>query len=481
MSHYIQGQDRKQTRLLPPSIEDYVDDDAPVRFIDAYVDGLNLVRLGFTKTRLAATGRPPYDPACLLKLYVYGYLNRVSSSRRLERECHLNLEVIWLMGELRPDFKTISDFRRDNSDGLTKIFKQFNLLCRELGLFGAELVAIDGSKFKALNSPDGNFNKHRLEKAMERIEQGIAAHLKRLETTDEQEPGGSDRVENLKERLIKLRERQQELQQMQEKLGDDENAQMSENDPDSRMMVKVKVGYNAQIAVDSKHHLIAAQDVCQDANDFGQLAPMAEAAKNALETPSLSVVADSGYEAADQLEQCEQGEIEAIVPPKKNPSGRTNRGEKVYPKERFKYDKAADCYQCPGNQLLSFTRPDKKKDKLKRRYENPEACAHCPLKKQCTTMSHRVIVRLSNEEVVERSRQRAEQRKETIRQRGSIVEHPFGTLKNWGYGSFSVTTLKKVRGEFSLMCLSYNLRRALNLIGVKQLLAKLRWNDCVAA
>ena len=476
MSDYIQGADRKQRDLLPDCLEDYVDQEAPVRFIDAYVESLDLRALEFSRAQVAATGRRPYDPGCLLKLYLYGYLNRVRSSRRLEAECHRNLEVLWLMGKLKPDHKTISDFRKDNRKALVGLFKEFNVLCRRLDLFGAELVAIDGSKIKALNSPDRNFNAKRLAQALERVEKGVEKYLQQLDHGDEQAEGSGSavKVADLQGRLDKLQRQRERLQGLQNQLEASGAKQISETDPDSRSMKKVKVGYNTQTAVDSKHALIVAQDVCQDANDFGQLAPMAQAAKQCLQGEDPQVVADSGYEAADQLEACEQEGITAIVPPKRNPSGKTNKGKSVYPKERFIYEPQRDAYRCPAGELLPNQGTYQKRGKAKQRYENPRACGSCPLRSECTTASHRTITRLPNEAAVERSRERAEQHKETIRKRGAIVEHPFGTLKNWGYGSFLLTTLEKVRGEFSLMCLSYNLRRALNVLGTAKLIEALR-------
>ena len=310
---------------MPERLEDYVSEDAPVRFIDGYVEGLDFKALGFGKAVVAKTGRKPYDPACLLKLYIYGYLNRIRSSRRLESECHRNLEVLWLMGKLKPDHKTISDFRKDNRKALVALFKEFNVLCRQLNLFGGELAAIDGSKFKALNRPDGNYNASRLAKALERVEKGIERYLEALDQTDREQEAAKEatKVGEIGKKLAALRERQEALREIQKELESGEVDQVSLNDPDSRAMKKVKVGYNTQSAVDSKHDLIVAQEVPQDANDFGQLANMAQAAKEALEQEELKVVADSGFEAADPLEECERSGIEAIVPPKRTLRERT--------------------------------------------------------------------------------------------------------------------------------------------------------------
>jgi len=476
MSHYIQGEDRNQSLLMPDRLEDYVCQQSAVRFIDAYIEGLDLKSLGFSKTVTAKTGRKPYAPACLLKLYLYGYFNRIRSSRRLEAECHRNLELLWLMCKLRPDHKTISDFRKDNRKALVALFKEFNILCRQLKLFGGELVAIDGSKLKALNNPDGNFNKERLAKALERIQQGIDRYLEALDQADKQQdgPGVSAKVEEIDKKLADLRKRQDAFRAAQKEMEKGTIDQVSLNDPDSRAMKKVIVGYNVQSAVDAKHDLIVAQEVTQNANDFGQLTNMAQAAKEALGQDKLRVVADSGYEAADRLEECEQAGIEAIVAPKRNPSGVTSKGNKVYGKEKFEYQPNSDSYRCPGGHELTFRSTHYKRGKERKRYANANACKDCHLRTQCTTARYRYIERLRNEDVLERSRQRAESEKQTIRKRGRIVEHPFGTLKNWGYRSFSVTTLAKVRGEFSLMCLCYNLRRLISILGVGQLLDELK-------
>lgn len=472
---YMRGADRSQVQLLPPCLEDYVSPEAPVRFIDAYVDGLDFQALGFTHARAADTGRPPYHPADLLKLYLYGYLNRIRSSRRLEAEAIRNIELMWLLRNLRPDFKTIADFRKDNREAFKPLFKQFNLLCRQLDLFGAELVAIDGSKFKAVNHPRQHFRQEQLQGLIRTIEQRIEAYLRDLEGQDAAAEGavGPPTRQGLEDKIAWLKERQGQYAGLLAGLKERGEQEVSLVDADSRGMKKVGVGYNVQVAVDAKHHLIVEPAVVQSASDRGQLSPMARAAKAELAAEKLQVVADAGYHEADQLEACEQAGIETYVPDTGKTSGQSLGGKIVFPKERFLYDGESDTYRCPAGALLRRGPVTKSRGKERVTYYNCRACAGCVLKDQCTSSRHRVISRRLNEAVVERQAERLAAHPEIMAQRKAIVEHVFGTLRNWGHDHFLMRGLDKVRAEFSLSALAYNLRRVVNLVTVTTLLAQL--------
>lgn len=472
---YIQGVDRRQSQLLPPSVEEYVGEDAPVRVLDRFVDGLDLRALGFEGTRPAETGRPPYDPRALLKLYCYGYLNRVRSSRRLEREAVRNLELIWLLCGLRPDFKTIADFRKDNRACFKGVFREFNLLCRKLELFGAELVAIDGAKFKAVNSPKRHFTAEQLQELLGAIDARIEEYLGRLEAEDAATadlPAAPTAAE-LQVKLATLQERRERYKDHQAQLARTGQTEISLTDPDSRGQKKVGVGYNVPIAVDAKHHLIAEPEVVQDQNDLGQLHPMAAAAKAALAVENLPAVADTGYHEAGQLEKCEQAGIETYVPASVGTSGQAPGGRTVYPKTDFTYDAARDVYRCPAGQDLSLGYGGQSRGKARDYYYNVAACGACVRRAKCTTAKYRKISRLENEAVVERQAARVAAQPEVVAKRKTVVEHVFGTLRLCGHDEFLCRGLELVRAEFSLSALSYNLRRALNVLGVEKLLAGL--------
>ena len=472
---YIQGVDRGQDHLLPPRVEEYVAENAPVRFVDAFVDGLDLGALGFERVRPAETGRPPYDPRDLLKLYAYGYLHRVRSSRRLEAEATRNLEVIWLLHGVRPDFKTIADFRKDNRACFKGVFREFNLLCRKLELFGAELVAIDGAKFKAVNSPKRHSTAEQLQELVEQIDVRIEEYLGGLDAEDATTadlPATPTRAE-LQAKLALLQERRAHHQDRQKQLAQSGQTEISLSDPDSRGQKKVVVGYNVQIAVDAKHDLIVEPEVVQDQNDLGQLHPMASAAKAALIVANLLVVADTGYHEAVQLEKCEQADIETYVPASEGTSGQAPGGRTVYPKTAFTYDARCDVYRCPAGQELSAGYSGEMHGKSRDYYYNVAACGGCALRAECTTAKYRKISRLENEMVVERQAARVAAKPELVRKRKTIVEHVFGTLRQGGHDEFLCRGLAAVRAEFSLSALSYNLRRALNVLGVEKLLAGL--------
>jgi len=472
--NHVRGADRTQTQLLPPCLEDYVPANAPVRFLDAFVETLNLQSLGFTHAQTAATGRPPYHPADLLKLYIYGYLNRIRSSRRLELETQRNLELMWLLRSLRPDFKTIADFRKDNRVAFKGVLKQFNLLCRQLNLFGAELLAIDGSKFKAVNSPRRHYTKQQLAKLNAHIEGRIEKYLGELDSQDTEhtEANASDpSLEALNKKIAQLRERQQGYNAMLEQMKQTQQNEISLTDSDSRWMKKVGVGYNVQIAVDDKHDLIVEEEVVQAANDLGQLSDMAEAAKETLAVEQVKAVADAGYHEAGQLQACETANIETYVPDQERTSGQSANGKKVYPKEVFHYDAQTDSYHCPAGEVLPRVYRSMSRGKQRDYYHNVNACRHCKLRKQCTSGAYRQLSRLENEVVVERQAQRVKAHPEIVARRKEIVEHVFGTLRIWGHDIFLMKGLEKVRCEFSISALCYNLKRVLKLVTWDKLMA----------
>lgn len=472
---YLRGPDRLEVQLLPACLEDYVDPNCPARFIDAYVEGLDFVGLGFKHAQPAGTGRPPYHPADLLKLYLYGYLQRIRSSRRLEAEAVRNLELIWLLRGVRPDFKTIADFRKDNREVFKRLFKEFNLLCRKLDLFGAELVAIDGAKFKAVNNSRRYYTQEQLVELIKKIEGRIEEYLGELDQQDDQAQGvtGVPDQKALEQKVALLKERKGRYAAILGELESKGQTDLSLTDADARKMKGAHghlIGYNVQVAVDAKHDLIVAQEVVQAANDRSQLATMALAAKEELGVEKLQVVADKGYHETDQLESCEKAAVETFVPEPSGSSGIGKGGQPIFPKKRFPYDPVADAYRCPAGQSLKLVRQDTNHGKERLLYYNEQACQQCVLRSRCTTGTRRVISRRTNEAVVERAAKRAAAQADLVAARKTIVEHVFGTLRNWTHDEFLLRGLAKVRAEFSLSALVYNLRRVLNLVSMEQLL-----------
>jgi len=381
---YIQGTDRRQEILFPEIIDDYIEEGNPVQFIEAFVNSLNLKELGFKHAELNSTGRPPYDPADLLKLYIYGYLNRIRSSRLLEKECRRNVEVMWLLKKLAPDFKTIADFRKDNRDAIKRVFKEFVFLCKKLDLFGGELVAIDGSKFKAVNSKKRNFNDAKLKKKLKDIEEKIEQYLEEIEENDNSE--AHDRLPDKKElngKIELLKERKEEYQELSKKLKESGKTQISLTDPDSRAMLnnqKIEVCYNVQIAVDEKNKLILDYEVTNAVEDSDQLSEMSKRAKNILEVEELKVTADSSYYNPEEIKECLDNGIIPYVP-ERNADGRKNIDPSFY-KRKFTYDKEKDVYVCPaGNVLKLWATYNARTEKL---YKT-EKCSSCELRLKCTS------------------------------------------------------------------------------------------------
>ena len=472
MTH-LAGLERDQLLLLPEAVDDYVGSDNPVRFIDAFVDGLDLAAAGFLRVEPKAMGRPGYAPGDLLKLYIYGYLNRVRSSRRLETECHRNIEVLWLLRTLKPDFKTIADFRRDNRAAFRAVFRQFVLLCRRLDLYGRELLAVDGTRIKAVNNKDRNFTRSSLRDFIRRADEWLEDYLKRLDEGDVEDgaTGGGARTKNLAEKIAALSEKRGRYQAMLAQLDRTGEDQISLTDPDSRAMAahtKVGVGYNIQVAVDAKNKLIVEQAVTNQVVDMGLLTETSEPAREILGVETIDVVADRGYFKIEDIEACEQaGCVPHVAKPQRGSSVR----EGLFRKDEFRYDAGLDAYVCPAGKLLTPIRRGRMRDLERTDYGNPKACRACQLRPRCTNDA-RSVFRLENEDVLDRMAERLKARPAILDRRREVVEHPFGSIKQWMYqGAFLMRGLANVRAEFSLTALAYNLRRALNILGVEAMTA----------
>jgi len=478
MKRFIEGQDRSQVTLLPECLDDYIGEDNPVRVVDAFVDELDLETLGFEGATAAATGRPAYHPSVLLKLYVYGYLNRIQSSRRLEREAQRNIELMWLTGRLAPDFKTIADFRHDNGVGIRNVCRRFVELCRELKLFSQAVVAVDGSKFKAVNARDRNFTPGKVQKRQEQIEESIKRYLDALDTADRtQAPAEFQaKAEHLQDKLRTMREQMRRMQGIEQQLKQEPDGQLSLTDPDARSMATSGrgsgiVGYNVQVAVDAKHHLIVAHEVTNSGSDRAQLAPMAAAAREAMGKKKLQAVADRGYYSAPQIKACDDAGIAAILP---KPMTSNAKAEGRFDKSDFIYIAKDDEYQCPAGQraIYRFTREE---NGLQLRRYWSSACPQCPIKAQCTPSSYRRISRWEHEAVLEAVQRRLDRQPKAMTLRRRTVEHVFGTLKHWmGTTPFLMRTLTNVATEMSLQVLAYNLKRVISILGIARTVKAMR-------
>ncbi len=478
MKRFIEGVDRSQTTLFPDCLDDYIAEDNPVRVIDVFVDELDLGGLGFGRVAPRATGRPGYQPWVLLKLYIYGYLNRVQSSRRLEREAGRNVEVMWLTGRLAPDHKTIADFRKDNGRALRKVCVQFVVLCRRLDLFADASVAIDGSKFKAVNTRDKNFTRAKMKRRMEQIEESVERYLHQLDSADRQEPSlaRTTKTVRLKDKIATLKEEMQRLEALEVRMLATPDQQISMTDPDARSMATSgrgsgMVGYNVQAAVDTKHHLIVAHEVTNVGTDRSQLSHMAKRTKAALETDTLEVVADRGYFKSDEILACDEAGI-TVTLPKPFTSGIQANGR--FGKQDFRYVAEDDVYICPAGERLDYHFTNVEKGLTLHRYWT-SACQSCAIKDQCTTGKEHRITRWEHEHVLETVQQRLDEHPEKMRTRRETVEHPFGTIKYWmGYTHFQMKTLKRVATEMALHVLAYNLKRVMNIMGIAPLIAAMK-------
>jgi len=478
MKRFVEGMDRGQSTLLPECLDDWIDENNPVRVIDAFVEALNLAELGFAGVEPETTGRPAYHPSVLLKLYIYGYLNRVQSSRRLEREAGRNFEVMWLLGRLVPDHKTIADFRKDNGSAIRKVCARFVELCREMGLLATTSVAIDGSKFKAVNNRDKNFTRAKVERRRAQLEESVARYLSQLDTADRQEPTEAlaTKTTHLKEKLAKLKEEMERLKVLEAQMLAAPDQQISLTDPDSRSMATSGrgsgvVGYNVQVAVETEHHLIITHEVTNIGNDRAQLARVGKEAKATLQTDTLEAVADRGYFSSQEILACEEAGI-TVTLPKPVTSGINVKGR--FGKQDFVYLSEEDVYRCPAGEKLTYRYTTEENGLVLRRYWT-NVCQSCAIKNKCTTGKERRIARWAHEHILEAVQKRLDEHPEKMRQRRETVEHPFGTIKaRMGATHFLMKTLPRVASEMALHVLAYNLTRVMNIMGVQPLLAEIR-------
>ncbi len=470
MSGFIEGEDRHQATLFPERLDDYIAEDNAVRVIDVFLDDLDLSGLGF-KTEPNDTGRPPYHPSTMLKIYVYGYLNRVQSSRRLEREAQRNVELMWLTERLAPDFKTIADFRKDNGQAIRLVCREFVMLCRKLNLFAHAFVAIDGSKFKAVNNRDRNFTRAKMKRRLQQIDESIERYLGQLASADRQE-STEDKTQRLEDKIAQLKQEMARLTKLEVRMLQAPDQQISLTDPDARSMATSgrgtgMVGYNVQTAVDTKHHLIVAHEVTNVGHDRTQLANMAQQAKAAMATDELSVVADRGYFKGAEILACDEAGITTYLP-KPQTSGNLAKG--LFSKRDFIYIPEDDEYRCPAGERLIYRCSTVEKGQTIFRYWT-SACSSCALKSKCTTGKHRRVSRWEHEAVVDALQARLDREPGRMRARRETVEHPFGTIKSWmGSTHFLTRGLQSVSTEMSLHVMAYNLKRMMNIFGVKPLI-----------
>jgi len=480
---YQEGIAREQAILFPETIDDYIAEDNPVQFIDAFVDSLDLRLLGFKRAQPEETGRPPYHPGDMLRLYIWGYLNRVRSSRCLEKETHRNVEVMWLIKKLTPDFKTIADFRKDNRDALRRVYKEFTLVCKGLGLFGGELISIDGSKFRAVNCKKRNFNRAKLMKRIKEIEEEIEKYLRELEENDAKEATVSGvSAEELKAKIEWLKKQGKEYRGLLQRLIESGQSQISLTDSDSRAMLnnqRVEVCYNVQATVDSKHKLVPDYEVSNEGTDYGHLSEMAGRAKEILGVEKLEALADKGYYCAEEIKECVENGVTPYIP---EPERKAPLGEVPQPEfyeSKFIYDREGDKYICPGGSELIFRKNYTQGGKVMKIYQS-QGCWGCELRAKCTNNPNgRTILRWEHEEILEDMRARVKSNREKVRMRQWLSEHPFGTIKRgFNQGYMLLKGLSNVRAEMGLTFLAYNIKRAINIVGVEALVAAVRKGDC---
>ena len=478
MKRFVEGTDRGQTTLFPECLADWIDENNAVQVIDVFVDELDLAELGFEGVAPEITGRPSYHPSVLLKLYIYGYLNRVQSSRRLEREAGRNVEVMWLTGRLVPDHKTIADFRKDYGEAIRNVCARFIMVCRRLSLFAEATVVIDGSKFKAVNNRDNNFTRAKMERRLAQIEESVARYLHQLDSADRQEasPARETKITHMREKIAKLKQEVQRLHGLKERMLAAPDQQISLTDPDSRSMATSGrgsgvVGYNVQVAVDTEHHLIITHEVTNIGSDRAQLAHMAKEAQATLGTKELDVIADRGYFSGEEILACDQAGIVVTLP---KPMTSNSKAEGRFGKQDFRYLAEEDVYVCPAGNRLAYWFTTQDKGMVLRRYRT-NACQRCSIKYRCTTSKERLISRWEHERVLEAVQRRLDKHPEKMRQRRETVEHPFGTMKmRMGATHFLMKTLPRVASEMALHVLAYNLTRAINIIGIQPLTAAIK-------
>jgi len=471
MKRFIEGENRFQATLLPEFLDDYIAEENPVRVVDVFIDELDLGALGFSSVEPSTTGRPAYHPSTLLKIYVYGYLNRIQSSRRLEREAQRNVELMWLTGRLAPDFKTIADFRKDNGAAIRSVCREFIVLCRRLELFSHALVAIDGSKFKAVNNRDKNFTRAKMKRRLEQIEESIERYLGQLDSADREESSVAEtKASRLQDKIAVLKTEVKRLKVLEGQMLATPEQQISLTDPESRSM-KTRgggiVGYNVQTAVDTEHHLIVTHEVSNKCSDRRQLSSMAKKAGKAMDCQELSVVADRGYFNGEEILACDEAGI-AVYLPKPQTSANISKGR--FSKRDFQYIPEDDEYRCPAGERLPWRMTTQEKGQTLHRYWG-WACQACASKPKCTPGKERRVTRWEHEEVIEAMQARLDREPDKMRTRRETVEHPFGTIKAWmGHTHFQTCTLKHVRTEMSLHVRAYNLKRVMAILGVAPLI-----------
>jgi transposase len=474
---FVEGVQREQLILFPQSLDDYIDQDNPVRFIDAFVDALDMVQLGFRHAVPQQTGRPPYDPRMMMKLYLYGYLNQARSSRKLARECRRNVEVMWLTRKLSPSFKTIADFRHQNGVPIRLVCRHFTLLCRQLDLFGRELVAIDGSKFKAVNNRQRNFTPKKLDRLIQRIDDNIQRYLDAMNANDAQEPDSPrPSAQQLEDKIAKLKQRRAKYARYQQQIEESDQTQISLTDPDSRSMPRsgapgTEIAYNVQIAVDGKHSLIVHHDAVQDVTDQNQLASIAMGAKQVLQVDELDALGDRGYYDGQEVQACLNAGITPYIP---KPETSANKKRGLFAKSDFRYHAQDDTYECPAGARLTFCFDATEKGR-EIRYYKTAACKDCLIRDQCTrNKDGRRITRWLHEHLLDEMELRVRTEPEKAKRRKAIAEHPFGTIKHsMNQGYFLTKGLPNVRTEISLSVLAYNIKRAINILGVESLVSAL--------
>lgn len=466
MSGFIEGENRYQSTMFPERVDDYVDEDSLARVVDVFIDKLDISGLGF-KAEAAETGRPGFHPRTMLKIYVYGYLNQVHSSRRLEREAKRNVELMWLTGRLAPDHKTIANFRKDNGEAIRLVCREFVVLCRKLNLL-SDTVSVDGSKFKAVNNRDKNFTKAKLKRRIAEVDASIERYLARLDHADAEARPKDTR--SLHDKIAALEEEMSHLKKCEVRMLTAPDQQLSLTDPDARAMKsrgQGLVGYNVQTAVDTESHLVVAHEVSNVGSDRRQLTNMAMQAKAVLQVDQINVLADRGYYRSLEILACDRENIATFVP---NSATSRNKARGQFDRSDFKYIPADDEYECPAKQRLIYRFTRTEYGKAMRRYWT-SSCPDCPIKARCTTGTYRRVSRWEHEDVLERNEERLRNYPKAMSKRRATVEHHYGTFKGWmGYTHFLTKTKPKVATEMSLHVLAYNIKRVINLIGARQLI-----------
>lgn len=477
MARFIEGADRSQTLLLPECVDDYVGDDSPVRVVDAFVEMLDLATLGFD-TVPEATGRPSYHPGVMLRIYIYGYLNQIQSSRRLERECGRNLELIWLTGRLQPDFKTIADFRKDNGPAIRKVCLEFVALCRGISLLDGDLVAIDGSRFKAVNAKAKSFTREKLRRKLGEIDAAIGRYLAEVDRADEAlDATGwtipTERLNRTVRKLAHLKKEAERLRAVERRMDATGETQVSLSDPDARAMATTArmprvVGYNVQTAVEAKHHLIVAHEVTNHGYDRDALHAMAVSARDAMGSETIEVIADKGYYNGEEIVACDADGI-AVTVAKPMTSGARAQGR--FDRADFAFDANRDVYVCPAGEDLTYRYTADQDGKRQRTYWS-DACLGCPIKTRCTPSRQRRVRRWEHEAVLERVQKRIDDNPDRLAIRSMTVEHPFGSIKSWmGATHFTMRGMQHVATEMALHVLAYNFKRVINIIGIPAMIS----------